>query len=50
MSHETGNFSEHPVSGACSFDILKVKFLKIGTSFVGVMRLETGISGGKERL
>ena len=28
----------------------KVKFIKTGPSFVGVMRLVTGLSEGKERL
>ena len=32
------------------FEILKAKFLKIGPSFVGMMRLVTGIGEGKERL
>ena len=33
----------------CSFEIPKVKSIKAGPSFVGVMRLVTGPSKGKER-
>ena len=33
-----------------SFEVSKVKFIKAGPSFVGVIRLVTGLSEGKERL
>ena len=43
---------EHLTSGVVLklFRLAKVKFVKIGPSFVGVMRLVTGLSEGKERL
>ena len=47
--HKTDDFSEHPAL-SIQFEILKAKFPKIGPSFVGEMRLVTGIGEGKERL
>ena len=43
---------EHPTSGVVLklFRPAKVKSVKTGPSFVGVMRLVTGLSEGKERL
>ena len=43
---------EHPTSGVVLklFRPAKVKSIKTGPSFVGVMRLVTGLSEGKERL
>ena len=43
---------EHPTSGIVLklFQPAKVKSIKTGPSFVGVMRLVTGLSEGKERL
>ena len=43
---------EHPLSGVVLklFRLAQVKSIKTGSSFVGVMRLVTGFSEGKERL
>ena len=43
---------EHPTSGVVLklFRPAKVKSIKTGPSFVGVIRLVTGLSEGKERL
>ena len=43
---------EHPMSGIVLklFRPAKVKSVKTGPSFVGVMRLVTGLSKGKERV
>ena len=43
---------EHPTSDVVLklFQPAKIKFIMIGPSFVGVMRLVTGLSEGKERL
>ena len=43
---------EHPTSGVVLklFRPAKVKSVKTGPSFVGVQRLVTGLSEGKERL
>ena len=43
---------EHPTSGVVFklFHLAKVKSVKTGPSFVGVMRLVTGLSERKERL
>ena len=43
---------EHPTSGVVLklFQPAKVKSVKTGPSFVGVMRLVTGLVEGKERL
>ena len=43
---------EHPTSGVVLklFQLAKVKSIKTGPLFVGIMRLVTGLSEGKERL
>ena len=41
--------SEQPMSDLCSFEISKVKSIKTGPSFVGRMRLVTGLSEGNEK-
>ena len=47
-----GDNLEHPTSGVVLklFQPTKVKSIMTGPSFVGVMRLVTGLSEGKERL
>ena len=45
---ESDNFGATNV--ICSFEIPKVKSIKTGLSFVGGMRLVTGLSEGNEKL
>ena len=41
---------EQLTSGVRSFEIPKVKSIKTGPSFVGGMRVVTGLSGGDEKM
>ena len=47
VGHKGDNFR---IFVRCSFDISKIESIKTGPSFVSVISLVTGLSGGKERL